>query len=342
MSFFFLMIRRPPRSTLFPYTTLFRSVGDLDADASLLADADRLADRVLDHRALAAHVREVEPAAPGHRARQEDQLLGRGVGARRIDEPGGIAVRACVHRLVEPPLHRLQIIRRDRAVLRADGRETERAVTHEVGDVDRRSHGAERGEVLAEGLPAKLEARADAARPAAHGVFAPGRDRRLRERAHADDFGRAALADLRLGGRAAEVEEIGMRVRVDEARRHDVTRGVDHPGRVAPEPGLDGGDAVPLHGNVRPSCGPARPVDDRAVPDEQRPGHRLASPSAAARTTTPYPRRGASPPFRNLPPRTAGHSTPRDAPTIPTDAIRSPCWIRSTCSMPATTCPNTV
>src|SRR5258708_28584938 len=26
-TFFFLMIRRPPRSTLFPYTTLFRSVG---------------------------------------------------------------------------------------------------------------------------------------------------------------------------------------------------------------------------------------------------------------------------------------------------------------------------
>src|SRR5229473_5798877 len=28
MSFFFLMIRRPPRSTLFPYTTLFRSRAD--------------------------------------------------------------------------------------------------------------------------------------------------------------------------------------------------------------------------------------------------------------------------------------------------------------------------
>src|SRR2546422_11072250 len=27
--FFFLMIRRPPRSTLFPYTTLFRSLDDL-------------------------------------------------------------------------------------------------------------------------------------------------------------------------------------------------------------------------------------------------------------------------------------------------------------------------
>src|SRR3712207_8285814 len=29
--FFFLMIRRPPRSTLFPYTTLFRSESELEA-----------------------------------------------------------------------------------------------------------------------------------------------------------------------------------------------------------------------------------------------------------------------------------------------------------------------
>src|SRR3712207_8794432 len=36
LSFFFLMIRRPPRSTLFPYTTLFRS----------RADAGRAGDRV--------------------------------------------------------------------------------------------------------------------------------------------------------------------------------------------------------------------------------------------------------------------------------------------------------
>src|SRR3989442_14529812 len=39
--FFFLMIRRPPRSTLFPYTTLFRSLADLvsylEADAKLCA-----------------------------------------------------------------------------------------------------------------------------------------------------------------------------------------------------------------------------------------------------------------------------------------------------------------
>src|SRR2546429_7832952 len=35
--FFFLMIRRPPRSTLFPYTTLFRSVVSL-AGASCAVD----------------------------------------------------------------------------------------------------------------------------------------------------------------------------------------------------------------------------------------------------------------------------------------------------------------
>src|SRR5712664_4633731 len=31
--FFFLMIRRPPRSTLFPYTTLFRSPAQCPADS---------------------------------------------------------------------------------------------------------------------------------------------------------------------------------------------------------------------------------------------------------------------------------------------------------------------
>src|SRR5258707_4527139 len=38
-NFFFLMIRRPPRSTLFPYTTLFRSLGAPEhPDAGCLAD----------------------------------------------------------------------------------------------------------------------------------------------------------------------------------------------------------------------------------------------------------------------------------------------------------------
>src|SRR2546428_8190807 len=36
LGFFFLMIRRPPRSTLFPYTTLFRSLRAPSGGATLL------------------------------------------------------------------------------------------------------------------------------------------------------------------------------------------------------------------------------------------------------------------------------------------------------------------
>src|SRR3712207_7064099 len=41
MNFFFLMIRRPPRSTLFPYTTLFRS-HEPTRLAAALVPADRV------------------------------------------------------------------------------------------------------------------------------------------------------------------------------------------------------------------------------------------------------------------------------------------------------------
>src|SRR2546430_13012284 len=39
LAFFFLMIRRPPRSTLFPYTTLFRSRGGRFVRAEFLLPA---------------------------------------------------------------------------------------------------------------------------------------------------------------------------------------------------------------------------------------------------------------------------------------------------------------
>src|SRR2546430_12227468 len=39
------MIRRPPRSTLFPYTTLFRSLGRHDHDLAIAGHRDRLTER---------------------------------------------------------------------------------------------------------------------------------------------------------------------------------------------------------------------------------------------------------------------------------------------------------
>src|SRR2546422_8630636 len=57
--FFFLMIRRPPRSTLFPYTTLFRSIQAVDlADmpcCMLVARGATLLQRDLNERPTEQH-----------------------------------------------------------------------------------------------------------------------------------------------------------------------------------------------------------------------------------------------------------------------------------------------
>src|SRR3712207_7359736 len=66
MFFFFLMIRRPPRSTLFPYTTLFRShVLGLRVGLELLQHVDeggaddRVAPDADDGRVAEAHLRQL-------------------------------------------------------------------------------------------------------------------------------------------------------------------------------------------------------------------------------------------------------------------------------------------
>src|SRR3712207_8693550 len=55
--FFFLMIRRPPRSTLFPYTTLFRSLEDASLDEAL-AFAGSVVFRILRQVAVLARLRD--------------------------------------------------------------------------------------------------------------------------------------------------------------------------------------------------------------------------------------------------------------------------------------------
>src|SRR5260221_12446149 len=51
--FFFLMIRRPPRSTLFPYTTLFRSIGDEDIPGSIRVPRDEVGRHAPEHHVAA-------------------------------------------------------------------------------------------------------------------------------------------------------------------------------------------------------------------------------------------------------------------------------------------------
>src|SRR3712207_7784379 len=63
------MIRRPPRSTLFPYTTLFRSVERVDHEQYRIERAVEVGVREHDHRVLAA---ELEMHALQRRRRSEE------------------------------------------------------------------------------------------------------------------------------------------------------------------------------------------------------------------------------------------------------------------------------
>src|SRR2546429_2660527 len=72
MMFFFLMIRRPPRSTLFPYTTLFRS---RDATALLLPlwDDDRSRTRMPNK--LGEYLASGKPVIVGRRSEEHTSEL---------------------------------------------------------------------------------------------------------------------------------------------------------------------------------------------------------------------------------------------------------------------------
>src|ERR1039458_10591478 len=70
LCFFFLMIRRPPRSTLFPYTTLFRSEYVAEGMLEAFADHDLVEKRILLPRAAVA--RDLVPAELARRGARVD------------------------------------------------------------------------------------------------------------------------------------------------------------------------------------------------------------------------------------------------------------------------------
>src|SRR2546430_6973458 len=65
--FFFLMIRRPPRSTLFPYTTLFRSLVDFArSEQEYLTNTTILVTRLYDRRGGAVEITDFAPRFRHH------------------------------------------------------------------------------------------------------------------------------------------------------------------------------------------------------------------------------------------------------------------------------------
>src|SRR5260370_6135749 len=75
MFFFFLMIRRPPRSTLFPYTTLFRSVWPRYSIGIIEADRGRRARERLIISQIPGHLlkQHILVARPVRRVRRSEE-----------------------------------------------------------------------------------------------------------------------------------------------------------------------------------------------------------------------------------------------------------------------------
>src|SRR5947208_9875423 len=68
------MIRRPPRSTLFPYTTLFRSVRDRAAGLASFLAAGAASLAALARRARARQVGRRSPSGGGRRVSEDKQV----------------------------------------------------------------------------------------------------------------------------------------------------------------------------------------------------------------------------------------------------------------------------
>src|SRR3989449_7057094 len=75
--FFFLMIRRPPRSTLFPYTTLFRSWGRVQRN---LGHAGRMIRHLPNRHGLLAAGAELGPDFGDRRVVAEQTSIDKDVG----------------------------------------------------------------------------------------------------------------------------------------------------------------------------------------------------------------------------------------------------------------------
>src|SRR3712207_8912861 len=71
--FFFLMIRRPPRSTLFPYTTLFRSSLGREVRVELGGGDVGVAEHLLHRPQVAAAGQQVRREGVAQRVRAQDR-----------------------------------------------------------------------------------------------------------------------------------------------------------------------------------------------------------------------------------------------------------------------------
>src|SRR5256885_15807702 len=130
--FFFLMIRRPPRSTLFPYTTLFRSYAQTEANLLIEGAYVAVTGRLQHLRGVALHVLAhaqlvLLQAGIERQDRQPELVL-----VSAIEGDAIVVVRKHLAEATHP-----HIPRSGRGGLRLQAR-AERRIVHEAGPVEAR------------------------------------------------------------------------------------------------------------------------------------------------------------------------------------------------------------
>src|SRR5258708_29816077 len=198
---------------------------ELDPHAAAPADLEVLLDGGEELVALVPDVAGVEAVALPDDGRERADLVGRAIGAGRVDEPGGESDRAVGEGRREHRLHRGELAARWRPVLRAHDAHPEGAVADERAEIDRAPGALDRVGVLAERGPGPLEV---VARELAIELL--GREAHDRSGGAAavprDDAG-DALVHRALERGVLDDRLVGVRMDVDEPPRDDEAARVD-------------------------------------------------------------------------------------------------------------------
>src|SRR2546430_717527 len=101
--FFFLMIRRPPRSTLFPYTTLFRSapaIGDELSERRIAGVREEAIERLVDPAFVVGHERLPHPPEGQPEKRSEEHTS-------ELQSQSNLVCRLLLEKKKDTPIHTL-------------------------------------------------------------------------------------------------------------------------------------------------------------------------------------------------------------------------------------------
>ena len=254
-------------------------VRDLQACCCVAGRAQRFAEADVVVRVAIAHVRRVQPVPPLPATSHNGTMCS---GAQILPGPvlqaGREAVRPLVERFAEQLDHALRLVDRRRAKLVAHHRPVDRAVAHERRHVHAEPTRVEAFQVLAEALPAHVDAAVvgvpDSAAP---GVTGAG-DRRAAMPALPDDLGGDALVHLALRPAVHQQREVGVGMDIDEAGTHREPVQLDALLRLKVGQVPDARDSAVLDSDVGPERVTSRPVEDLSA-SEYHVDHGLSLPS---------------------------------------------------------------